>query len=198
MLHKSTYRLLTPDVVLDKDGSDAQEQFMAGVYERLGSQVLPRDLEDIGLENAPQYDLYEDKMHNEQTFSQLAEELEPMSEAGDQYIEAEIMFPRRDEMARDHVVTQSHDASGNIMGAAQANPIMDTRLYQVEFIGFEVTELTANVIAESMYAQCDADKNEYLLLDVLVDYLKDNKAIFLTDQQITVWGRPVTQKTTAG
>ena len=49
-----------------------------------------------------------------------------------------------------------------------------------------------------MYAQCDADGNQYLLLDALVDYLKDNKAIPLTEQQISIWGRPVTHKTPAG
>ena len=54
------------------------------------------------------------------------------------------------------------------------------------------TELTTNVIAESMYTQCNADGNEFLLLDALVHYLKDNKAISLTDQQITVWVRTVT------
>ena len=49
-----------------------------------------------------------------------------------------------------------------------------------------------------MYARCDADRNEYLLLDVLVDYHKDNKAIYITDQQSSMQGRPVTHKTTAG
>ena len=80
-----------------------------------------------------------------------------MPEAGDQYIGAEIMFPRGDQMARGHVVAQSGNASGNIMGRAHANHIMETRLYQVEFNRTKVTELTANVIAESMDAQCDAN-----------------------------------------
>ena len=89
VLHRSTYRPLTPDELLDKDGSDAQEQFMARVYERLRSCVLTRELEDVGLENAPQYDPYEDETQNEQTFSQLAEELESMPEVGDHYIGAD-------------------------------------------------------------------------------------------------------------
>ena len=49
-----------------------------------------------------------------------------------------------------------------------------------------------------MYAQCNLEGNEYLLLDVLVDYHRDNKAISLPDQQTTVQGRPVIHKTTAG
>ena len=59
-------------------------------------------------------------------------------------------------------------------------------------------ELNTNVITESMYAWCDADGNEYLILDALVDYHKDNKVISLSDQQTTVQGRSVTFKTTAG
>ena len=67
---------------------------MSRVHERLESCVLPRDLEDLGLENTPQYDPYEDETQNEQLFPQLAEELEPMPEVGDHYIGAEILLCR--------------------------------------------------------------------------------------------------------
>ena len=109
---------LTLDKLLHKDGSDAKEQFMARAYEGLGSQVQPRELENIGLEYAPQYDPYEDETRNEQTFPQPAEVLEPMPEVGDHYIGAEILLPRGNEIAGDHVVAWSHDASGNIMRRA--------------------------------------------------------------------------------
>ena len=56
------------------------------------------------------------------------------------------------------------------MGRSHTNSILDMRTYQVEFAGDEVTELTTNIIVESMYAQCNSDKNEFLLLDALVDY----------------------------
>ena len=92
----------------------------------------------------------------------------------------------------------SQDANGNVMGRSHTNPILDTRTYQVEIAGGEVTELTTNMIAESMCSQCDSGGNKYLLLYVLVDYLKDNKAIFLSEQQIMVQNRPITHKTTAG
>ena len=54
-------------------------------------------------------------------------------------------------MARGHVVARSRDANGNIMGRSHTNTILDTRTYQNEFTGGEVTALTANVISESMY-----------------------------------------------
>ena len=99
-------------------------------------------------------------------------------------------------MAVGLVVAQSCNAHGNMMD--RAHPILNTRTYQVEFAGDEVTELNVNIIAESMYTQCDADKDEYLLLDALVDYCKDNMVISLSDQQTSIQGRPVTCKTTAG
>ena len=102
-----------------------------------------------------------------------------MPEVNDQNVRGEILVPRG--MARGHVVARSKDTKGNVMGRSHANSILDTRMYEVEFAGDEVTELTANIIAESMYAQCNSEGNEYLLLDVLVDYQKDNKAVFLSD-----------------
>ena len=159
---------------------------MARGHERLGSQVLPRDLEDIGLESTPQYDLYEDETQNDETSPQLTEELEPKPEVDDKYRVAEIMLPRGDKIVRGHVVAQSHYTSGNVMGRAHVNPKVDNNLYQVVFKGGKVMELTTNVIAESVYNQCEANGNEYLLLDVLVDYQKDNNAISIMDQQITV------------
>ena len=61
-----------------------------------------------------------------------------------------------------------------------------------------MSSLEANNIVESMYSQCDADRNEHLLLDVLVDYFMDIRAISLTEQQTSVQGKPVTSKPTAG
>ena len=56
---------------------------MAIVCEMLESKFLPRELEDVELENTAQYDLYDDETQNKQTFPQLAEELEPIPEVGD-------------------------------------------------------------------------------------------------------------------
>ena len=70
-------------------------------------------------------------------------------------------------------------------------------MQQIECAEGKITELTTNVIAESMYSQCYADGNEYLLLDLSVDFCKDNKAIFPMEQQIHTWDRAVTHKITA-
>ena len=142
---------------------------MSRFYERLGSCILPRELEDLGLEDTLQYDPYEGEAHNEQTFPQLVEELELMPEVGDLYIGADILLPRGDQMARGHIVARSKDANRNVMGRSHTNSILVTRMYHVEFTGGRSYRINA---------QCNSEGNEYLLLDALVDYQKDNKAIF--------------------
>ena len=53
-------------------------------------------------------------------------------------------------------------------------PILDICLYEVEFTGGEITEMAANIIAESTYAQYDSSWNEYLLLEVFIDHRKND------------------------
>ena len=40
------------------------------------------------------------------------------------------------------------------------------------------------MIAESMYAACDDSGNEYLIMDLIVGYQKNDKAIPVPDQKV--------------
>jgi hypothetical protein len=83
------------------------------------------------------------------------------------------------------VTKRKQGDNGNPTERANDNPILDTREYIVKFDDGDVTELTANLIAESMYAQCDPDGNQYALLDDIIDYHHDHTAI-TCDGQTTV------------
>jgi hypothetical protein len=127
----------------------------------------------------------------------LEEELTPSPESGDEYVNAEVMLPRGNAMQRGRVVKRKRDDDGNIVGTANANPILDTRVYKVMFHDGKVTELAANTIATSMYAQCDVDGNEYLLLEAFVDHQKSDTALTLEQQKFNHNGRPYIRKSTA-
>ena len=75
-------------------------------------------------------------------------------------------------MDRGEVVSWKQDVDGNSIVRENANPILDSHWYEVEFDDGEVTDLTENVIVERMYAQCDENWNALLLLDSLTDYWK--------------------------
>ena len=77
-------------------------------------------------------------------------------------------------------------------------PLLDNMMYQVTFTGGQVTELSIHIIVKSIYTQVDEDRNGYFLLNLIVNYHKDDKAIFLTEQQISIHRRAVTHKFTAG
>ena len=82
----------------------------------------------------------------------------------------------------------SCDTSRNIMKRAHANPILDPRMYQVEFVGGKVTEL----LPMSLPSQCMPyvmQTRMCIFLDALADYHKHNKEVSLTDQQIAVQGK---------
>ena len=106
---------------------------MARVYKRLGFFILPREFDDLGLEDNPQYHPNEDKTQNNKSFPQLAEELESMPDVASQFIAGEILLPRGDQVVRGHIVVRGKDAKGNIMGRSHTNPVLDTRMYQVKY-----------------------------------------------------------------
>ena len=83
-------------------------------------------------------------MQNEQTFPLLHKELDLTLEAADQFLGEEILLLRGDHMARGHVVALKRDAKWYSMIRACANSIFETRLYQIEYPGGNVTDLTAN------------------------------------------------------
>ncbi len=87
-------------------------------------------------------------------------------------------------MVKGHVKSCKRDADGNPIGRADANPILNTREYIMEFEDGNEAELTANLIASTMYAQCDPDGNQYVLLDSLVDHRCLDTAIRPADQKV--------------
>ena len=59
--------------------------------------------------------------------------------------------------------------------------------------------MAANVIATSMYAQCDPDGHEYVMFDSLVDFRRSDDALRPEDQKVLkADGRSYMRRTTAG
>ena len=61
--------------------------------------------------------------------------------------------------------------------------MQDMQSYIMEFDDNDHMELTVNLISKSMYAQCDLDGNQYLLLAVIVDHRSITNAIRLANQK---------------
>ena len=59
-------------------------------------------------------------------------------------------------------------------------------------------ELVANIITVLMYAQCDIDQNEYLLLEAFANHRKNGSALSMEDQKVVIKGWETLRKSKAG
>jgi hypothetical protein len=111
-------------------------------------------------------------------------DLEVTPEVGDNYLNAEISVPRGGTLSKGHVTAQKRDKDGNPIGLADANPILDMREYTFTFNEGDETVMSTNLIAKAMYAQCDPDGNQYVLLDSIIDHKRLDSAIKPLDQKV--------------
>ena len=86
----------------------------------------------------------------------------------------------------------------NFTGRTNDNPVLDTREYWVEFDYGEVSELTENVISESMYAAYNDYGNAYLMMESIVDYRKIDKALSVSSQKMVHRGQRFMWRPTVG
>jgi hypothetical protein len=87
----------------------------------------------------------------------------------DQYGGSHVRVPIGDEIQSGKVFRRKRDLDGTVRGRANANSMLDTRTYEIEFPDGRSDEYTANVIAENMYAQCDIGGRQYNLMEGTVN-----------------------------
>ena len=102
-------------------------------------------------------------------------------------------------MVKGRISTRKRDRDGNPVRLANSNPLFDTHSYTVDFDNGNQTKLTANLIVESLFSQCDPNGNHYVLLDEIVDHRRLAKAIWLADQKVVLAnGRTYLKRLTIG
>ena len=193
VVDRSTLRSLTPEEENDPVRTVEKASFLERVHARWGEKTKVSDLgaDGLGLVDDPDnFDPWEDPDVGP-NFPDLKEELDPTPEFGDVYLNAEIMFSLGGEMQRGIVRKRKRDEDGNPMGRENKNPILDTRLYEVEFPDGRTEELAANAIALAMYAQCDIDGNEYTLLDSIVNFRAGSDTVTKEQQRYQEGGKTV-------
>ena len=117
----------------------------------------------------------------------------------DYLIHAEVNLPKGEEMQRAKVIGRSKSDDGRILGMYDDNPMLNTLLYDVQFPDGTIKEYAANIIAENMFSQVDADGYSHTILEAIVDHKKDDEAVDRADKYIqTKSGTRRLRKTTAG
>ena len=84
------------------------------------------------------------------------------------------------------MIHQKCVATCALIGFAHKQPALDIHIYEVHFTDGCSKELAANVIDEVVYAQCDLDGNEYVLLDSILNYWCNRDVVVSSHDQVKV------------
>ncbi|KAL7475872.1 hypothetical protein ACHAW6_001773 [Cyclotella cf. meneghiniana] len=111
----------------------------------------------------------------------------------------EMLLAVRDPHELARVLCQICDSNGMPVGTAHTEPAMETHVYEVHFPDGCTKEFDANTIAEALCTQYNPDGNQYITLDAVADYKKnDNVAISKNNQVKIVNGKKVVSRSTQG
>ena len=104
----------------------------------------------------------------------------------DTYLSMELAIPRdRDGPDFSKVTKLLRDKDGLPIGRSHNNPILDTRMYEVEYKNVHKAYLEANAIAENKFFQVDGEGNQHTLLQDIVDHKNDGTEVKEQDVFIT-------------
>ena len=98
----------------------------------------------------------------------------PYAENDDRYIGVKVSLPHLDgELKQATVKRRKRNEDGTLRGTSHDNPILDTRVYEVEFEDGSYNEYSANVLAENLYNHIDENGNSHSILTSIVDHEVD-------------------------
>ena len=100
-----------------------------------------------------------------------------------------------------HVVIDEEyqkQTNGIPIGRSNQNPFLNTCLNEVKCTYGEITELAANIIAESKYPKGNLVGNEYLLLESFVKDRKDDTGQGVEEKKIVIIDKKTIRKITDG
>ena len=187
---RTTIQMITSDEMATIEVQTSLKAYDEAIQKKIGDQVdeaelpgpmqgmmHPEDEEDDALDHgnfepfAPSLAMPEADEFDAETF--------------DNYLQAEVLLPKGDNLVTGMVTGRKRDADGNPVGRRNTNPILDSRVYEVEFPDGHVEEYAANVIAECIYSQVDDEGNQFLLLNEIIDHKRDESALQWKDMWIT-------------
>ena len=95
----------------------------------------------------------------------------PYVEKNDNLIGSKLDMPHPDgEMREATIRSRKRTHDGNLVGSANDNPVLDSRVYEVEFGDGNYREYSANVLLENLYQQIDDDGYSHHLVKSIIDH----------------------------
>lgn len=150
-----------------------------------GNKNVPKavkDADDPSSSYDPAKDLF---AHGDDDYTTIPQDIEVSPpeaddmtpDALDKYLQAKVMLPQGGELKLATVIARKRDHLGQPIGRENANPILDTREYTVQYPDGSTDAFMANAIAENLYSQIDEEGRTFQILSEIVDYRRKRSAI---------------------
>jgi hypothetical protein len=155
-------------------------------------------LDNVALDavESPTYKLHE---HNDsENGVRASDDYDEIVESYNQYVRAQVNLPEGNLYVAGQVKQQKCGADGLPIGHAHTNPILDTCVCEVEIPDGGVVDYAANVIVECMYAQCDAEGNQFLMLEAIEDHKCTDDVMRADELYVEINGKQHICKSTCG
>ena len=112
----------------------------------------------------------------------------------------ELALPRNGDHSEFAKVTKRlKDANELPIGTANQNPILDTRMYEVEYQDGHKASMTENSIVKILFAQVNEEGNRHVPFNYIVNHNMDGKDMKQQDAFVTTKsGSQLRQETTQG
>jgi hypothetical protein len=181
VMYRSSVRSLNQDEIIPPTEQKERQEFDISIEEKFGPSMNKDDFQydpDYADFVTITYDCYED---DEVPPSKMPD-IDDIKKEHDvdtyyQYVGAHVRVPIGNEIRSRKVIRRKREMDGTVRGRANANPMSDTRNYEIEFPDGRSDEYTANVITENMYAQCDIEGRHYNLVEGIIDHITDGHAV---------------------
>ena len=93
-----------------------------------------------------------------------------------------MLLPQGKEQKLAKVIRQAVDKNGTTIGNHTVNLLLNTLLYDVEFPDGAVRRYAANMIAENVLAQCDADGFYTNVMATVLDHKRDGTSVPMSEK----------------
>ena len=131
---------------------------------------------------------FQDEFNNVTSNEEVKEDDEHFApDMYDMYLNMDLALPQGDSieprMAR--VTKRLKDANGIPIGTANDNLLLDTNMYEVEYLDGKRISLSANHIAENLFAHVDDEGNRQEPMKEIIDYRTNGQEVKHQDAFIT-------------
>jgi hypothetical protein len=181
VLYRTSVRSLTFDEIQSPTEIAERLQFDVSVEEKLGKSMLNADFKDdpeFADFVTPTFEPYEDDEAPVYKIPDI-DEVDNGADIDtyDKYVGAHVRVPVGGEIRSGKFMRRKLEVDGTWKGRANANSMLDSRIYEIEFPDGRSDEYTANVIAENMYAQCDNKGKQFNIMYCIIDHKKYGHAV---------------------